>query len=66
MKYSEIAHLEKRELRQKIVKLRDDLFQARMKQKTQKLPNALVIRNLRRDIARLNTALNSSGEKDAK
>ena len=66
MKFNEIAHLETRELRQRLGKLRAELFDSRMKQKVQRLPNPVVIRQLRRDIARLYTALSSQGNKNGK
>ena len=60
MKFQEIAHLEIRELRQKLGKLRTELFDSRMKLKVQRLANPLGIRHLRRNIARIHTAISSS------
>ena len=57
MKFSEIKHLDKKELWQKLSELRKKLFDFRMKLKMQRLSNPLQIRFLRRDIARLQTAL---------
>ncbi len=71
MKFSEIAHLEKKELWTKLAQLRKELFDSRMKLKMQRLSNPLYLRFLRRDIARIQTALslkkknvnNKTGEK---
>ena len=73
MKFSEIAHLEKRELWTKLSQLKKQLFESRMKLKMQRLSNPLSIRFLRRDIARIQTVLSKKdsqvrkrdlGEKD--
>ena len=58
MKYSEIAHLEKKELWTKLLSLKKELFDSRMKLKMQSLNNPLKIRFLRKDIARIQTVLN--------
>ncbi|MCY4320995.1 MAG: 50S ribosomal protein L29 [Bdellovibrionaceae bacterium] len=58
MKYSEIVHLEKKELWQKLSTLKKELFDSRMKLKMQRLSNPLSIRLLRRNIARIQTVLN--------
>lgn len=67
MKYSEIAHLEKKELWKRFIQLKRELFESRMKLKMQRLSNSLSIRFLRRDIARIQTVLNektkNSGDK---
>ena len=63
MKFSEIVNLEEAELRKKASVLRAELFQSRMKLKMQRLPNPLVLRSLRRDIARLETALSEKRKK---
>lgn len=57
MKFSEIAHLDKKELWLKLSQLRKELFDSRMKLKMQRLSNPLSIRFLRRDIARVQTVL---------
>ena len=59
MKFSEIAHLEKSELRQRLHGLRRKLFDFRMQLKMKRLANPLSIRLARRDIARLQTALSA-------
>jgi large subunit ribosomal protein L29 len=45
------------ELSRTLRKLREDLFKHRMKKNTNQLENTMVIRNTRRDIARVNTVL---------
>ena len=57
MKFSEIAHLDKKELWTRLTQLKKELFDSRMKLKMQRLSNPLSIRFLRRDIARVQTAL---------
>jgi len=57
MKFLEIAHLDKKELWTRLTQLKKELFDSRMKLKMQRLSNPLSIRFLRRDIARIQTAL---------
>lgn len=57
MKFKEIASLNSTELRKRIGQARKGLFDSRIKLHTKKLANPLSIRFLRRDIARLKTAL---------
>jgi large subunit ribosomal protein L29 len=45
------------ELRSTLRKLEEDLFKNRLKKNTNQLENTRVIRNARRDIARVNTVL---------
>jgi large subunit ribosomal protein L29 len=45
------------ELERTLAKLRGDLFQHRLKRTTNQLENVMLIRNTRRDIARINTVL---------
>ena len=45
------------ELKRTLDKLRSDLFQHRLKRSTNQLENVMLIRNTRRDIARINTVL---------
>ena len=45
------------ELRSTVRKLEEDLFKARLKKSTNQLENTMLIRNTRRDIARVNTVL---------
>ena len=57
MKYSEIKNLEIQELRKRLYQNKSALFEARMQHKMQRLSNLMTIQNLRRDMARLQTAL---------
>ena len=59
MKFSEIANLDEAELRKKKTLLRAELFESRMKLKMQRLSNPLSLRLLKRDIARIETALST-------
>ena len=45
------------ELKRTLTKLQGDLFQHRLKRSTNQLENVMLIRNTRRDIARINTVL---------
>jgi large subunit ribosomal protein L29 len=45
------------ELRRTVQKLEEDLFKNRLKKNTNQLENTMLIRNARRDIARVNTVL---------
>ena len=45
------------ELRRTVRKLEEDLFKHRLKKTTNQLENTMLIRNARRDIARVNTVL---------
>jgi large subunit ribosomal protein L29 len=63
MKFAEIAGLSEKELKKKSVELRQQLFEARMKNALGQLANPMVIRQARRDIARLQTALRVKASK---
>jgi large subunit ribosomal protein L29 len=56
MKYAELKDLTTEELRQKEAALRDDLFKLRLRQASSQVENPMRIRQLRRDIARVQTA----------
>lgn len=56
MKYSELKDLTGEELRVKEAELTDELFKLRLRQATTQLENPMRIRQLRRDIARIQTA----------
>jgi large subunit ribosomal protein L29 len=58
MKFSEVRGMSVDELRKKHREVRDGLFQLRMKNKLGQVGNPLEIRHLRRDLARVKTALN--------
>ena len=45
------------EIERTLMKLREDLFQQRLKHNTNQIENTMVIRNTRRDIARICTVL---------
>ena len=57
MKYSEIKDLQVAELNKRLEQNKQALFDARMKHKMQRLSNAMELRDLKKDIARLQTAL---------
>ncbi|MDE0118592.1 MAG: 50S ribosomal protein L29 [Bdellovibrionales bacterium] len=62
MKYSEIHNLQVSELRKRLEQSRQALFTAKMKHKMQRLSNMMELRDVRRDIARLETALSALPE----
>ncbi len=57
MKFSEIKDLTVNELIKKRATLSKDLFEAKMKHSIGQLANPIEIKNLRKDIARINTAI---------
>jgi len=57
MKFEDINELTSSELRKRMVGVREELFQARMKHSLGQLGNPIEIRDKRRDLARLKTAL---------
>lgn len=57
MKASEIRNLSAAELSTKISDLKKDLFNLRLQQATNQLDNTNKIREVKRDIARVNTVL---------
>ncbi len=57
------------ELERTLAKLQNDLFQHRLKRSTNQLENTMLIRNTRRDIAKIHTVLSEhkkSGKVSAK
>ncbi len=56
MKYAELKDLTAEELRQKEAALREDLFKLRLRQASTQVENPMRIRQLRHDIARVQTA----------
>ncbi len=56
MKYADISGLSEKELTKKSKESRTQMFEARMKNSLGQLANPMVIRESRRDIARLKTA----------
>jgi large subunit ribosomal protein L29 len=59
MEYAELATLSGAELKKRIKDTRATMFEARMKNALGQLANPMVIRQGRREVARLQTALNS-------
>lgn len=59
MKYADIKGMNFADLISKKKELNDELFQTKMKNCFGRLNNPLVIRQLRKDMARINTALKS-------
>ena len=57
MKYAELTDLTADELRQKEAGLQEELFKLRLRQATSQVENPMRIRQLRRDIARVRTAV---------
>lgn len=66
MKYADISGLSEKELMNKTKELREQLFEARMKNALGQLANPMVIRSTRRDIARLQTALRAKTKAGSK
>ena len=58
MKFTEIKDLTSDELRKKQSQLRDELFETRMKHSLGQVGNPIEIRERRRDLARVLTAIN--------
>lgn len=56
MKYNELKELTGEELRAKEAELTDELFKLRLRQAATQLENPMRLRQLRRDIARIQTA----------
>jgi large subunit ribosomal protein L29 len=57
---------EPEELERTLAKLQNDLFQHRLKRSTNQLENTMLIRNTRRDIAKIHTVLSELGKKGGK
>jgi large subunit ribosomal protein L29 len=54
------------ELNRTLAKLQNDLFQHRLKRSTNQLENTMLIRNTRRDIAKIHTVLSERQKTAAK
>ncbi len=65
MFYSEVSGLTAKEIVKKKKELQAEMFDARMKNTLGQLPNQMVIRAARKDIARLNTAMTLLAKKVA-
>jgi len=57
MKTSEIRELNRKELSSKILDLKQEMFNLRFQQATNKLKNPMRIREIRKDIAKIKTIL---------
>lgn len=57
MKAADVRELTTEEIRQRIEQLQEELFRLRFRAATMELENPMLLRNLRRDVARLNTVL---------
>ncbi len=57
MKAEDIRELNTDEINARIVQLQEELFRLRFRSATMQLENPMLLRNLKRDIARLNTVL---------
>ena len=57
MKAGEIRDLTDAEIREKIVQTKEEVFRLRFRSATQQLDNPMLIRALRRDLARMHTIL---------
>lgn len=57
MKFKEIQNLNELELRKKLDQLNHEIFDSKIKLSMKRLPDPLTIRRLRKDRARIQTAL---------
>jgi large subunit ribosomal protein L29 len=62
MKASELREMTRDELQRKLAETRDELFKLRLRRGSEELPNPIRLRDLRRDIARCLTMLNSAAK----
>ena len=62
MKYTDLNGLSKAELLKRKRELAKQRFDLNMKNSMGQLANPMMIRTIRRDMARINTALNTRGE----
>ncbi|UFS62373.1 50S ribosomal protein L29 [Sulfurimonas sp. HSL-1656] len=60
MKYTDLAEKTSAELSAMLKEKKTELFTLRLKQKTMQLQNTSELRNVRKDIARINTALSAA------
>lgn len=63
MKYTDISQLSLPELEKRKEALTNEIFQAKMKNTTGQLGNPVQIRFIRKDLARVSTALTLKGKK---
>lgn len=57
MKVAEIREMSEAEIQERIGQIREELFRLRFRSATQELENPALLRQLRRDLARLKTVL---------
>jgi large subunit ribosomal protein L29 len=57
MKAAEIRELNQAEIEERVGQIREELFRLRFRSATQELENSALLRQLRRDLARLKTVL---------
>lgn len=57
MRPDEIREMSDEEIREKLTELKEELFRLRFRSATMELDNPMLLRQLRRDIARLKTIL---------
>lgn len=62
MKYADVSGLSDKDLVKKAKELRTQMFEARMKNALGQLANPMSIREMRRDVARVKTALAAKGK----
>ena len=62
MKYAEIKNLNPVELRKKLSQLNQSIFDSKMQLSMKRLPDPLTLRRLRRDRARIQTALRQTDQ----
>lgn len=62
MKFADVSGLSDKDLTKKTKELRTQMFEARMKNALGQLANPMTIREMRRDVARLQTALSAKGK----
>ena len=58
MKFADIKDLTVEELKKKKAEMREELFELKMKNELGQLGNPLQVRHLRKDVARVKSALN--------
>ncbi len=57
MKFDDVKGLSGEEMKRKLIELRKELFEARMKNSLGQLANPVGVRGIKRDIARIMTAM---------
>lgn len=62
MKYSEIKDLSLKELHEKVKELREEIFRLRWQKHMGQLENTAKIKNTRKDLARVLTAINQKNK----